>query len=59
MHIYIFPRNNIIEKRSHEFDGEQGRVYGRVWNEEREGENVIRIQYQNQKSRKVNFVFNV
>lgn len=29
------------EKRSHEFEGEWGGVYGRFWRKEREGINVV------------------
>lgn len=31
----------ISEKRSHEVEGKQGGVYGRIWREEIEGENVV------------------
>jgi len=37
----------IGEKRGREFGGESGEVYGRVWIEEREKINVIKLQSQN------------
>jgi len=30
-------------KRGHEIEGELGGLYGRVWREEREGRNVIKL----------------
>lgn len=34
------------EKRSHEFDREQVRIYERVWRDEREGANDVILQSQ-------------
>lgn len=43
MCIYIYALPTINEKRSHELEREHSWVYGRVWREEREGEDVVII----------------
>lgn len=40
MHMYVITMN---EKRGLEFEREQGRVYGRVWREAKEGQNDVII----------------
>ena len=47
MHTYLHA-TTIKEKRGHEFEWQQGGVYGRVWTEEREGGNDVIITSKNE-----------
>ena len=37
MHIHIHIQQQLMRKKGHEVEREQGEVYGEVWREEREG----------------------
>lgn len=39
--MHIYTSITISEKRSQEFEGEQGGLYGKVWRGEKEGRNVL------------------
>lgn len=38
-------------KRGHEFEIQQGGIYGGIWKEEREGENIVNYNHKNKSSK--------
>lgn len=49
MYIHIQMYITTIYEKGNEFEKELGRAHGRVWREEKEGENYVGIIYQKNK----------